>query len=392
MPYRQNFPIPAVIDPPKQCLCIEIPNHPDWKAVIAGTLGELRYWYNWERTGDTSGAQCAAVWKEVFDSIDWSVMSCCCDSTNPPQYQYSVDGVLQVSVDGGVTYTDSPNADVRNNSPKFPPIPGDDGDDKKCAAATGAANLVKEQVGDQLTDDMGRYTLSQLIADWTHTVIDTSNPFTALVTVVANQIFALVISSLIAALTEDVYHLFACALYCNMADDGSFDDAQWESARAKILSSISGIAGVFLEHLVYLLGKVGTTNIVRSAPDDTGDCSDCCALCDTTNFDITIFAGNPVGTLIGRGAGYIDIETASAVGFGGGWFAQITTTDADICCTFTYMEKLSGADEILTSGLLCGEPLWPTTEVHGFSAPQDINTFRVATPVGSSGIFRVHFG
>lgn len=289
MPYRQNFPIPAVIDPPKQCLCIEIPNHPDWKAVIAGTLGELRYWYNWERTGDTSGAQCAAVWKVVFDSIDWSDMSCCCDQI-PLQFQYTVDGVLQVSFDGGLTFTDAPERDVRNNSPKFPPIPGDDGSDKKCAAATGAANLVKEQIGDNLSDDMTRYTLNQLVADWTHTMIDTSNPFTALVTVVANQIFALVISALRAALTDDVYHLFACALYCTMASDGSFNDAQWEAARAKITASISGIAGIFLEHLVYLLGKVGTTNIVRSAPDDTGDCSDCdCGECpvEWTFFNVT---------------------------------------------------------------------------------------------------------
>jgi len=191
MPYRQNFPIPAVIDPPKQCLCIQIPNHPDWKAVIAGTLGELRYWYNWERTGDTSGKDCAAVWKIVFDAIDWGDMSCCCDQI-PLQFRYTDLGVLQVSFDGGITFTDAPERDVRNNSPKFPPVPGDDGTDKKCAAATGGANLIKEQVGEQLTDDMGRYTFGQFISDWTHTMIDTSNPFTALVTVIANQTLSLV--------------------------------------------------------------------------------------------------------------------------------------------------------------------------------------------------------
>jgi len=95
------------------------------------------------------------------------------------------------------------------------------------------------------------------------------------VNVVANQIFALIISAVRAALTDDVYHLFACALYCTMADDASFSNAQWIAARSKILTDISGIAGVFLEHLVYLLGKTGTTNLIRSAPDNTGDCSDC---------------------------------------------------------------------------------------------------------------------
>jgi len=279
MPYRQNFPIPSEIDPPQTCLCIPIPDSTEWRAIVAGLLGELTYWFNYERTGDGSGSECAAVWKDIFTRIDWSNMSCCCDQI-PLQFQYTDVGVLQVSIDGGLTFVDSPERDVRNNSPKFPPIPGDDGSDKKCAAATGAANLVKEQIGDQLTDDMGRYTLNQLVSDWTHTMIDTSNPFTALVTVVANQIFALVISAVRAALTDDVYHLFACALYCSMGDDASFNDAQWENARTRITDTISGIAGVFLEHLVYLLGKVGTTNLTRSAPDDTGDCSDCeCSPC-----------------------------------------------------------------------------------------------------------------
>ncbi len=275
MPNRPNFPIPDDIHAEPFCLCIQVPNDPTWKRVVAGLLDELNQWYNWQRDEDRSGRECAQVWRDLYAQIDWTTMSCCCDSTNPPQYRYTSVGILQVSIDGGVTYTDAPNADVRNNSPQFPPIEGDDSDDKKCSAATGAANLVKEQVGDQLTDDMGRYTLNQLINDWTHTMIDTSNPFLALVNVVANQIFALVISALRAALTDDVYHLFACALYCTMADDASFDDAQWAAARARITTDISGIAGVFLEHLAYLLGKVGLTNLVRSAPDATGDCSDC---------------------------------------------------------------------------------------------------------------------
>lgn len=275
MPYRQNFPIPSVIDPPKQCLCIQIPNTSDWKAVIAGNLGELQYWFNWERTGDTSGAQCAAVWKEVMNSIDWSAMSCCCDDAVPVQYRYTGDGILQRSTDGGETWDDAPEYDPRNNSPEFPQIPGDDGDDKRCQAAVGASLLVKEQIGDNLTDDMARYTLQQLITDWVTTMIQSSNPFEALLTVVSNQIFALVIAVVRPALTEEVYDTFACQIYCTAADDASYTDSQWAELRSKILSSIGGVAGIFLEHLVYLLGARGMTNLLRNAPSADGDCSDC---------------------------------------------------------------------------------------------------------------------
>lgn len=109
MPYRPQFPIPSVIDPPKQCLQIMIPNHPEWKAVIAGLLFELSYWFNWERTGDTSGAQCAAVWKEVFSSIDWGDMGCGTMEfrfTEECGMEYSNDGETWLPVAGWDTFAE----------------------------------------------------------------------------------------------------------------------------------------------------------------------------------------------------------------------------------------------------------------------------------------------
>lgn len=346
MPYRPPFPIPEDIHAEPFCLCIQVPNDPVWKRVVAGLLDELNQWYNWQRDEGHSGRECAQVWRELYAQIDWSTMSCCCDSINPPQYRYTSGGVLQVSVDGGVTYTDAPNADVRNNSAKFPPIEGDDGEDKRCAAASGAANLVREQIGDQLTDDMGRYTLNQLIGDWTHTMIDTSNPFIALVTVVANQIFALLISAVRAALTDSVYHLFACALFCTMADDGSFNDAQWAAARAKITEDISGIAGVFLEHLVYLLGKVGTTNLVRSAPDVDGDCSDCACgdFCDTSSWFIPGDGGS-----INEGTRTASFTEITAVLLGDGkYYVVFTSGDDNECCTLSVAADNSGSISVVS--------------------------------------------
>ncbi len=219
---------------------------------------------------------------DLFASgLEYRLMNDCCEENIPTQWRYTAEGVLQQSLNGGGTWADAPMYDPRVYSVHFPPIAGADGTDKKCVAATGAALLVKEQVGDQLTDDMARYTLSQLITDWVGTMLQTSNPFEALVQVVANQIFALVIATLRPALTDTVYHLFQCALFCHMAADASFDDAQWAAVRSDITDLIGGIAGVFLEHLVYLLGTQGLTNLARSGAATTGDCSDCdCGTCD----------------------------------------------------------------------------------------------------------------
>jgi len=208
------------------------------------------------------------------DIIERLMMSCCGDS-NPTIYRYTVDGVLQRSDDGGTTWVDAPQNDIRTNATEFPPMEGADGTDKRCLAATGMRDLIKQQVGDNLTDDMTRYTLAQLITDWVTTMIGTSNPFQALLTIVVNQIFALVIAVLRPALTTGVYEQLLCIFYNNMSDDASFTSAQWEQVRTDILADITGIAGVFFEHLVYLLGERGLTNLARASGATVGSCGDC---------------------------------------------------------------------------------------------------------------------
>lgn len=270
------------------------------------------------------------------DKLERNLMAGCCDDNIPIQYRYTSGGVLQRSLNGGGSWTDAPEYDPRVYSPQFPPLTGDDSDGKKCVAATGAAALIKEQVGDQLTDDMSRYTLSQLIGDWVHTMIDTSNPLQALATVITNQIFALIIATLRPALTDDVYEKLKCAFYANIASDATFNDAQWAQVRSDITSKIGGIAGIFLEHLVYLLGTGGLTNLARAGGASSGDCSGCGGGCPDL-LDWHVVASGDGST------GIID-ETISAkrlhaarlnVGGDGFYYIQLESDDDAIGCSFT---------------------------------------------------------
>lgn len=337
MPYRKPFPIPSEINPLTSCLCLQIPDNDGWRTVIAGLLSELQYWYNWERDGTNNGSQCAAVWKSLYTDIDWTTMSCCCDEIII-LYVWTEDGELEQSTDGGVTYEPVPEKDPRNNSPVYPPVPGEPSEDKNCIAATGMSLLVKEGIGDQLTAEMGRYTLGQLIHDWITTVIQTSNPFEALIQIITNQIFALLISAVISALTEEVYDKLKCAFYCNMEDDLSFNDAGWVKTRSDILDQIAGIAGVFLEHLVFLLGKVGLTNLARSQAATEGDCTDC--VCDDSCGGMYSLYGT-WGNVTEVTSDSITIEATFDGPNIGGYVAGIKADDINECCYLTY-EVVSG--------------------------------------------------
>lgn len=262
-------------------VCLKIPDAPEYRRAFLGHLYKLGLWAIWEKSylpDDTRAKEAGELWRETLNAyldMGCNDMNCCCDDP-PAQFRYSSAGVLQRSTDGGTTWTDAPGFDPRINSPQFPPMSGADGIDKKCIAATGMAHLIKTQIADTMTEDMGVYDLQELIRDWTGLAINSgANIFQILITIAVNQILALGILLIQAALTEGVYDTLKCIFYCNMGDDASFSQAQLEQVTTDMGDQIGGIATLFLQQLVNLLGSVGLTNLARSGGATVGDCSDC---------------------------------------------------------------------------------------------------------------------
>jgi len=390
MPDRPNFPIPEDLTPDTFCLCLQIPNDPTWKRVFAGLLAQPAYWFNWQRDTARSGKILGQYWTQLFDQIDWSDMSCCCNDN--AIYTYDAEGNLEVSTDGGVTYTPAPQDDIRiNPQVVFPEPPSEEGVDELCLAADGMVNLIKEQIGEQLTDDMSRYTLGKLLSDWTNTVIGTSNPFQALVTIVTNQIFALLISAVRAALTEDVYFTLRCIFSANILPDISFDVAAWENVRTDTTGQISGIAGIFLEHLEYLLGSGGLTNLARSMAGV--DDSACCPDCSADMWHIVNYSGTNVGSIIATGTNWITVQGGGHPEFGTPWNAMIQTDGNSICCIPVSVEWLTGDhDDENLFGVDCEAARWPGSPNGAFDmGVAELNTVYLRKDAGSNFTAKITF-
>lgn len=340
MPYRQNFPIPAVIDPPKQCLCIQIPNHPDWKRVIAGCLFELSYWFNWERTGDNSGAQCAAVWKQVYSSIDWSDMSCCCDQ---PVLIYRINpdtGNVEQSSDGGTTWTPAAGGLQSVIVQPVPPVTSGVAG-TKCDAATNVAGQVQVWI-DQVSND---FTTAVTILEFATAVLEAI--LVAVVTILSAGTLtaaeALVLPTIAAALyaawgagktvfddywTTDIKTKILCAAYCNISDDGSFTDAQFSAFWNKVNADLpAGPPKMLFMGFLSSVGAAGLNAMAATGSSADSDCSDCdCNPCaDPCEIEWTFFGVTDIVK--------IDDCHYTMTTTGVGHFA-FTSGDQDLCCYF----------------------------------------------------------
>jgi len=317
------------------------------------------------------------------DLVRRLMMGCCDDDI---LFRYDEDGNLESSDDGGVTYFPDPAEDIRiNPKVQFPPPVIPVGEDLTCQMADSATVLIREQIGDQLTDDMSRYTLQQLITDWTQTVIGTSNPFLALVVVVSNQIFALLISAVRAALTNDVYDRLRCIFQSHMNSTGFFDGTAWEGVRSDILSQITGIAGIFLEHLVYLIGNGGLSNLARSGAGDPE--ATCCPECSPDAWSITSIDGTPVGSIIEVGFNYVVVQSIAHPSFGGlTGEASIATSADDQCCFITGVTYLTGESfgDMVHFDVDCPNPRYPTGGLTTWDGSNSSNSFQIRKPLGAT--------
>jgi len=390
---RPQFPIPETIHPEKnRCICIPVPDDPTYIQVFVGLVHQQTQWFNWFRDDDKNGKEVAQVWKKIFNEIDWSTMSCCCGDDNSVLHRYTPDGHFQKSNDGGATWEDAPGDDPRNPQPFYPPNL-DPEEDNTCQYADSVVTLVKTQMVDLLEEGANYSDILEIITSAFITIMAALAP-TILGSIIIGIMGAVIVAMItisipvfVAAMTTDVYNRFRCNLATNIQADGSFTQEDVDAIWAQIADDETGIAQAFLQNFVAAAGVVGLSNAAHAGFGSAD--AECCPTCSVDSWSIQIWSGNPIGTLIGTGTNYVDVQTEIVPGFGGGYYAQIYTSDADICCTFDSLEILSGGALIAGTALDCGQPLWPTTEVHGVTTPADVNTLRVITDAIAT--VRFHF-
>lgn len=311
---RSFLPLPANLEG-TQSYCITIPDGLDNKKVLIDLLVMATYWFNWDRSEGTLGKQTADAWRDTLNLPE--LQMCCCPE--PTNRRYNEDGQLEVSYDGGVTWTLAPQLDDRFSGIVAPPISGADGAEKRCAAAASAEEYVKQNFIEELNEGSA-YADIYAAAVAVIALLGVTG-IGLLIAAAAAAIFLAGVTAIQAAFTTEVWVDFRCILYCHISEDGSFTPATWEQVKSDILLQFTGAVSAVLYNWVNSVGPVGLTNAARSGFVVSADCSACeCPNCsdnayagiDVTDFDHgSIVSRNPDGTITcelqpsGAAAGYL---------------------------------------------------------------------------------------
>lgn len=335
-------PVPDVLDCPTVAICINA----SWVSHIDGMIGRLLYRDAWLGDDEEIDRAIEQI-RKLLATMKVGNMSCCCDGEQVIS-RITEDGIYEESADGGNTWTPAPEHDPRKNITLLPPITGGTASDRKCRAANSIIALLK----DKLSTDVTRCENNATLGEFAEALIALLVAVGVITTGGAFAVFGAAIWALVAgitcnqfqtAFTETFWQNVACALFCNMSEDGSITDAG-------VGGSINQIAGdhapgtteyAWITKHFQAMGTGGLTNAARLGLSGPYLCDAC--ECPSPCLDETWLI---VGNVLQITSDFIDIETEFVTrnGLLAHWFAY-GSDDATYCCNFCGWETLSGVVE-----------------------------------------------
>lgn len=325
---RKNDPgylLPEVIEPENCCICIPIPNDFNHKMAFLGQLDELGYWWNWERDPDKKGREAAAVWRKIVECIreEMDMSGCGCGDDKPTNTRINPEtGLYEVSYDGGITWEPDPGSDPRSSGTTFPPVPVAPGDDGKCQAANSVVGWSQAIQAEELQGLENNQTVAEFITALIAALAAVGiffafvpSAIAALLAFVVNTFARLIPADFESQFTESTWDSLLCIIYCNISEDGSFTEAQWQTVKTKCIEDIGGYAGYWLHDHINLIGTVGLTNAARSSYAGTRDC-DACECSETWCYEFNFTADDGDWDVINgawSGAGWSGTSAGSGV-------------------------------------------------------------------------------
>jgi len=337
-------PLPLVINTDKRmCVCLCIPDEPEYRQAFRGQLASLGKWFFWEKgtPGDTRAKEAAQLWRTLlYEDLE---MPCGCGD-DEKLFRFDENGNLESSTDGGITWQLDPAADPRLTAPQSPLLPGADGSSKRCEAANNVTSHIKAKADDLIGDSAAWGNISGLLAGIGGlliflSIVGTGGALTPISLGIAGSLLGLGSAAFAAAMTEAVYEDLNCFLYCEVSPDGTFSAAAVGAIQARINDNMTGAAHKFLHDTVGLMGSKGLTNMAATdGIASTFECDDC-----DCNIACVGEGAVIMGTIVDQTEEYITLQGEFGTWNGiEGWYAIYGSMENNYCCLMCSWQVLAG--------------------------------------------------
>jgi len=357
-------------------------------------------------------AHSAGLFRELMEVL---AMACCGDGTSSItqivlHQVNSITLALEISVDGGQTWTPDPNGIPAQITEQVPAVTSGVSANKCDAASNG-----KQHLEDWIAGVSTAFDVYGTFFEWgVQVILVIAGIILWLLSAGALTVAEIaVIEAIAGALhgvfsagksywdeywTSDERDKLLCALYCNIGDDGSFDDSGQQRVISSLQSDLTtGPAKILMIAMLGLIGRQGLNNMCSYGASAEADCTSCG--CDTCGDDWVIGSrfnagGAPIGHIDSFG---VDEDT-------GRWYFVVssrpdgfdseavflTSGDSNNCCNVNAsdMQFLSGAATV-TGYVECGHAL---TDWHfGWLGTVKINSLDLAASAGNPFTVKVFF-
>lgn len=235
----------------------------------------------------------------------------------PDDIRYNPSGdQVEVLIDG--VWTPAPGSDPRHQTTLPPRVTAD----TKCDAAASIADALENQIAQivqAIDNSLTLFQIAGLILGLFSFGVFTI--FINLALLVADYLFGLGSTAILAALPPSAYDTLKCILYCYMDDNGRIAAGDLPNIYQDCVDQIGATGGQILIEMMQLAGEGGLNNLA-SIGTSTGDCSTCgCSpnwckywdfSADAGGWDAIALGAGIFGTLVpGEWQGTDAVETVS---------------------------------------------------------------------------------
>ncbi len=286
-----------------RCFRLSVPNDITWIGIVKGALSELIKAYNFEKFGSATPEETAGRFLQMYDEFVFEVcdMACCYDIV---QHRTTVDGQMQISTDGGTTWSQDNNDPRQVLQQMPPPVPAGVSATDCDAASNGKQHLEDIILGaseaftnfNTVLGFVGAVALLLLACLFAPEAIPVLIP---VLFAAASAIFSLGKTAFDAYWTTDEKDKLLCALACNISSDGSFTDAGFNAVVGDLTALLTaGAPKDWMIAQIKAMGRVGLSNLCSYGQSANSDCSSCnCPKCPL-DLDLTVTCPTPGMTIL----------------------------------------------------------------------------------------------